>query len=52
MYWAYVPMAQSEDDPLKILMGKKSKKEIKIVYKGSKYVRGGESSWRYRSEVT
>ena len=52
MYWAYDPMAQSEDGPLEIIMGKKSKEEIKIVYNGSKYVRGGESPQRYRSEVT
>ena len=45
-------MAQSKDDPLKIVMGKKSEEEIKIVYKGPKYVRGGESPRRYRSEVT
>ena len=34
-------MAQSEDIPLKIIMGKKSKEEIKILYDGPKYVRGG-----------
>ena len=45
-------MAQSKDDPLKIVMGKKSEEEIKIVYKGPKYVRSGESPRRYRSEVT
>ena len=38
---AYDPMAQSEDSPLKIIMGKKSEEEIKIVYNGPKYVRGG-----------
>ena len=32
MYWAYDPMAQSEDGPLKIIMRRKSKEEIKIVY--------------------
>ena len=52
MYWAYDPMAQFKDGPLKIIMGKKSKKEIKIVYKGPKYVQGGESPRRYRSKVT
>ena len=52
MYWAYDPMAQSEDGPLKIIMGKKSEEEIKIVYNGPRYVRGRESPRRYRSEVT
>ena len=52
MYWAYDPMAQSKDGPLKIIMGRKSEEEIKIVYNGPKYVRGGELPWRYRSEVT
>ena len=33
-------MAQSEDSSLKIIMGKKSEEEIKIVYDGPKYVRG------------
>ena len=50
MYWAYDPMAQSENSPLKIIMGKKSKEEIEIVYNGPKYVQGGESPRRYRSE--
>ena len=45
-------MAQSEDGPLKIIMEKKSEEEIKIVYNGPRYVRGGESPRRYRSEVT
>ena len=45
-------MAQSEDGPLKIIMGRKSEEEIKIVYKGPEYVRGGELPQRYRSEVT
>ena len=52
MYWAYDPIAQSEDSPLKIIMGKKSEEEIKIVYNGPKHVRGRESPRRYRSEVT
>ena len=52
MYWAYDPMAQSEDGPLMIIMGKKSEEEIKIVYNGPKYVRGGESPRKHRSEVT
>ena len=52
MYWAYDPMAQSEDGPLKIIIWKKSEEGIKIVYKGPKYVRGGESPRRYRTEVT
>ena len=36
-------MAQSEDSPLKIIMGKKSEEEIEIIYNGPKYVRVGES---------
>ena len=52
MYWAYDPTAQSEDSPLKIILGKKSEEEIKIVYNGPKYVWGGESPRRYGSEVT
>ena len=51
MYWAYDPMAQSEDGQIKIIMGRKSEKEIKIVYDRSKYVRGGKSPQRCRSEV-
>ena len=50
--WAYDPMAQSEDGPLKIIMRRKSKEEIKIVYDSSKYVRGGKSPRRCRSKVT
>ena len=38
MYWAYDPMAQSKDGPLKIIMEKKPAEEIKIVYKSPKYV--------------
>ena len=52
MYWAYDPMAQSEDGQLKITMGRKSEKEIKIVYNNPKYVPGGKSPWRCRFKVT
>ena len=45
-------MAQSEDSPLKIIMGKKSEEEIKTVYNGPKHVQGRESPRRYRSKVT
>ena len=51
MYWAYDPMAQSEDGQLKIIMGRKSKEEIKIVYDSPNYVRGGKSPWICKSEV-
>ena len=51
MYWAYDPMAQSENGQVKIIMGKKSEEEIKIVYDSPKYVRGGKSPRRYRSEA-
>ena len=51
MYWAYDPMAQSEDGQVKIIMGRKSEEEIKIVYGSPKYVRGGKSPQRYRSEA-
>ena len=51
MYWAYDPMAQSEDGQVKIIMGKKSEEEIKIVYDSPKYVRGEKSSQRRKSEV-
>ena len=44
-------MAQSEDGQIKIIMGRKSKEEIKIVYVSPKYVRGGKSPQRYRFEV-
>ena len=43
MYWAYDPMAQFEDGPLKIIMGKKSEEEIKIVYNGPRYVQIGRA---------
>ena len=43
MYWAYDPMAQFEDGRIKIIMGRKSEEEIKIVYDSPKYVRGGKS---------
>ena len=52
MYWAYDPMVQSEDGQLKIIMGRKLEKEIKIVYDSPKYVRDGKSPRRCRSEVT
>ena len=52
MYWAYDPMVQSEDGPLKIIMGRKLEEEIKIAYDSPKYVRGGKSPQRCRSEVT
>ena len=45
-------MAQFEDGQLKIIMGRKSEEEIRIVYDSPKYVRGGKSPWRCRSEVT
>ena len=45
-------MAKSEDGPLKIIMGRKSKEGIKIVYDSPKYVRGGKSPRKCRSEVT
>ena len=35
-------MAYSEDDQLKIIMGRKSEEEIKIVYDSPKYVRRGD----------
>ena len=47
MYWAYDPMAQSEDGQIKVIMGRKSEEEIKIVY----YVQGEKSSRRCKSEV-
>ena len=40
MYWAYDPMAQSEDGQIKVIMGRKSEEVIKIVYDNPKYVRG------------
>ena len=52
MYWAYDPMAQSEDGQIKIIMGRKSQEEIKIVYDSPKYVQCGKSHRRCRSEVT
>ena len=45
-------MAQFEDGQLKIIMGRKSEEEIRIVYDSPKYVRGGKSHRRCRSEVT
>ena len=51
MYWAYDPMAQSEDSQIKIIMRRKSEEEINIVYDSSKYVQGEKSPWRCRSEV-
>ena len=51
MYWAYDPMTQSEDGQIKVIMGRKSEEEIKIVCDSPKYVRGGKSSQRYKSEV-
>ena len=44
-------MAQSEDGQIKIIMGRKSEEEIKIVYDSPKYVRGGKSPRRCRSNV-
>ena len=46
-------MAQCEDGQVKIIMGRKSKEEIKIVYDSLKYVRGEKekSSRRCRPEV-
>ena len=38
MYWAYDPKAQSKDGQIKIIMGRKSEEEIKIVYDSPKYV--------------
>ena len=38
MYWAYDPMAKFENDQIKIIMGRKSEEEIKIVYDSPKYV--------------
>ena len=52
MYWAYDPMAQSEDGPLKIIMRRKLEEEIKIVYDSPKYVRDEKSPRRCRSKVT
>ena len=40
MHWAYDPMIQSEDGQIKVIMGRKSEEEIKIVYDSPKYVRG------------
>ena len=51
MHWAYDPMAQFEDGQIKIIMGRKSEEEIKIVYDSSKYVQGGKSSRRCKFEV-
>ena len=51
MHWAYDPMTQFEDGQIKIIMGRKSEEEIKIVYDSPKYVRGGKSSRRCKSEV-
>ena len=45
-------MAQFENGQLKIIMGRKSEEEIRIVYDSPKYVRGGKSPRRCRSEVT
>ena len=39
MYWAWDPMAQSEDGQIKVIMGRKSEEVIKIVYDNPKYVR-------------
>ena len=38
MRWVYDPMAQSEDGQIKIIMGRKSEEDIKIVYVSPKYV--------------
>ena len=51
MYWDYDPMAQSEDGQIKIIMGRKLEEEIKIVYDSPKYVQGGKSPQRCRSNV-
>ena len=45
-------MAQFKDGQLKIIMGRKSEEEIRIVYDSPNYVRGGKSPRRCRSEVT
>ena len=44
-------MAQSEDGQIKVIMGRKSEEEIKIVFDSLKYVRSEKSSWRRESEV-
>ena len=44
-------MTQSEDGQIKIIMGRKSEEEIKIVYDSPKYVRGEKSSRRRKSKV-
>ena len=44
-------MAQSEDGQIKIIMGRKSDEEIKIVYDSPKYVWDGKSHQKYRFEV-
>ena len=51
MHWVYDLMAQFEDGQIKVIMGRESEEEIKIVYDSPKYVRGEKSPQRCKSEV-
>ena len=51
MHWAYDLMAQFEDGQIKVIMGRKSEEEIKIVYDSPKDVQGEKSSRRCKSKV-
>ena len=44
-------MAQFEDGQIKVIMGRKSEEEIKIVYDSPKDVQGENSSQRCKSKV-
>ena len=44
-------MAQFEDGQIKVIMGRKSEEEIKIVYDSPKDVQGEKSSRRRKSKV-
>ena len=51
MHWAYDLIAQFEDGQIKVIMGRKSEEEIKIVYDSPKDVQGEKSSRRRKSKV-
>ena len=44
-------MVQYEDGQIKVIMGRKSEEEIKIMYDSPKYVRSEKSPRRCKSEV-
>ena len=51
MHWAYDLMAQFKDGQIKVIMGRKSEEEIKIVHDSPKDVQGEKSSRRRKSKV-